>query len=65
MNVVKFDDWAFIFPDDMEGFRRRYGADVIFIDSEGAILVIGPGDDDWREIPGEPGHVVSIKGVSK
>lgn len=68
MNIVQFEDCAFIFPEDMETWRKRYAADVIFIDAvEGAIMVIGPNDTEWREIPADPegkGKVVAIRGKS-
>lgn len=54
MNVVQGEFWAFIFPDNMEDFRKRYGADVIAVDlEEGSLAVIGPNDRDWREIPSD------------
>lgn len=56
MNVIKFDEYgvAFIFPDDMSAFMKRYGVDALFLDAEqGVITGIGPNDKDWREIPGD------------
>ena len=68
MNIVQFESCAFIFPDDMDKWRQRYAADVIYIDAEEAvILVLGPNDTDWREVPADPkgeGNVVSIRGKS-
>lgn len=52
MNLVQFETLAFIFPDDMDAFRRRYGVDLIYIDGEeGSVYGLGPNDTNWREIP--------------
>lgn len=52
MNVVQFEECAFIFPDDMDAFRKRYGADLIFVDAvDQVVQVIGPNDKEWRELP--------------
>ena len=68
MNVVQFEFCAFILPDDMDKWRQRYGADVVYLDAEeGAVWVLGPNDTEWREVPADPkgeGHVVSIRGKS-
>lgn len=66
MNVVKFDNCAFVFPDDMTPFLKRYGVDVLYLDAEeGQITGIGPNDKDWRVIPSdaETGAVVRLRGV--
>lgn len=66
MNVVKFDNCAFVFPDDMAPFLKRYGVDVLYLDAEeGQITGIGPNDKDWRVIPSdaETGAVVRLRGV--
>lgn len=55
MNVIQYEGEAFIFPDDMDSFRKRYGVDVIYVDFEdGALYGIGPNDHAWREIPNDP-----------
>lgn len=52
MNVVQFENIAFILPDDMDKWRQRYAADVIVLDAEEqTIWVIGPNDTEWREVP--------------
>lgn len=52
MNLVQFEECAFIFPDDMDAFRKRYGADIIYIDAvEQVVQVLGPNDKQWRELP--------------
>lgn len=52
MNVIQFELCAFIMPDDMDAFRKRYGADIIYVDAElGSIFGIGPNDKEWRELP--------------
>lgn len=52
MNIVQFDTCAFVLPDDIDAFRKRYGVDVLFLDAEEQIILgIGPNDHDWREIP--------------
>lgn len=65
MNVVQSDFYAFIFPDDMDGFRKRYGVDLICVDFEdGVVLGIGPNDKEWRELPSdgiESGAVVKLR----
>lgn len=56
MSVIKFDEYgiAFVLPDDLEPFMRRYGVDVLVLNAEeGSIAGIGPNDKDWREIPSE------------
>lgn len=54
MNIVQYESIAFIFPDDMDSFRKRYGVDVICVDFEqGALMGLGPNDTDWRHIPAE------------
>lgn len=65
MNVVQFESLAFIFPDDMDAFRKRYGADVICVDGEeGVIMVIGPNDSDWRSIPEDKDNgIVKLRSV--
>lgn len=65
MNVVTFETMAFIFPDDMDAFRKRYGADVICVDAEeGVIMVLGPNDSDWRAIPEDRNNgVVTLRSV--
>lgn len=52
MNIVQFDSCAFILPDDMDSFRKRYSVDVLFLDEEdGSIMGFGPSDKEWRAIP--------------
>lgn len=52
MNSVVLDNCAFIFPDDMDAFRKRYGADLIYVDGEeGYVAVLGPNDKEWRVLP--------------
>lgn len=65
MNVVQSESFAFIFPDDMDAFRKRYGVDLICVDLEdGVVLGIGPNDPDWRELPSDTstgGSVVKLR----
>lgn len=64
MNSVQNEYWAFIFPDDMDAFRKRYGVDVIAVDfEEGTIAGFGPNDTDWRALPldGSEGSVKVVK----
>lgn len=63
MNVLQFENYAFIFPDDMDAFRKRYGIDVLWVDIfEGEILGLGPNDTGWRNIPAEDdGNVKVVK----
>lgn len=64
MNIVQSESYAFILPDDMDAFRKRYNVEIICIDFEdGVVLGIGPNDKDWRELPDtETGaRVVSIR----
>ena len=61
MNVVQYENYAFIFPDDMDSFRKRYGVDVLWVDIfEGEILGLGPSDTAWRNIPAEDDGTVKV-----
>lgn len=61
MNVVQNELWAFIFPDDMDKFRERYGVDVIAVDlEEGTLAGIGPNDRDWRYLPADVEGTIKI-----
>lgn len=52
MNIVQFEWCAFILPDDMDAWRKRYAADIICLDAEeGIVWVAGPNDKEWREVP--------------
>lgn len=52
MNVIQFDWCAFVLPDDIDAFRKRYGVDILFFNGEdGSITGLGPNDKDWRLIP--------------
>lgn len=65
MNLVQFEECAFIFPDDIEAFRKRYGVDIIYVDAiEAVVLGIGPNDKEWRELPTELNgpRLVAVKG---
>lgn len=54
MNIVQFDWCAFVLPDNLDEFRKRYGVDILFFDGEeGSIVGLGPNDTDWREIPAD------------
>lgn len=65
MPTIVLDNCAFILPDDMDAFLKRYGADVVYLDGdEGIIAVLGPNDKDWRTLPEEEperGTIVSIR----
>jgi len=66
MNIVQSDTSAFIFPDDMDDFRKRYNADVIFIDfDQDAIYVFGPKDYNWRELPGDDPNGAKVVSLRK
>lgn len=61
MNIVQYETMAFIFPDDMDAFRKRYGVDVICVDFEQGVLTgLGPNDTDWRNIPAEEESTVKV-----
>lgn len=52
--IVQYENYAFIFPDDLEAFKKRYGVDVLWMDIfEGELLGIGPNDTEWRAIPAD------------
>lgn len=54
MNVIQSEDLAFIFPDDMDEFRKKYKVDVIYVDlSSGSVQGFGEGDTDWKELPAD------------
>lgn len=66
MNIVQYEDRAFIFPDDMDAFRKRYGVDVIFVDFEdGSLVGIGPNDKEWRSIPADEPHNLTVVTLRK
>lgn len=65
MNLIQSESFAFIFPDDMDAFRKKHDVEIICVDlDEGVVLGIGPNDNDWREIPSDPivgGAVVKLR----
>lgn len=66
MNIVQFDWCAFVLPDDMDAFRKRYGVDILFFNGEdGTLTGLGPNDTDWRVIPSDEVEGAIIKFRSK
>lgn len=66
MPVVVLDNCAFILPDDMDAFLKRYGADVVYLDGDdGSVSVLGPNDKEWRDLPEEKSEGASIVRIRK
>lgn len=54
MNIIQSEDCAFIFPDDMDAFRKKFKVEVIYVDLvDGSIQGFGEDDKDWKELPAD------------